>query len=58
MIGVATAIAEFRIKEYWINVYLDRNGLVAYGMNWESRDKAARSTTFAKLIYRIHVRLK
>lgn len=45
-------------KEYWINVYYDRNGRVTYGNDWESRDKAERVRTFARLIYRIHVRLK
>jgi hypothetical protein len=46
------------MKEYWINVYLDRNGRIAYGMKWENRDKAERTRTFATLLYRIHVRLK
>jgi len=44
-------------REYWINVYFI-NGVVYYGMRWESRFKAESNEAIAKVSYRIHVRLK
>lgn len=43
-------------KEYWINVYMTRNGKIWYGLPFPFRQN--RNFIRRDLIYRIHVRLK
>ena len=40
------------MKEYWVNVYLDR-----LGYNWFSKERAMMYAS-PDIIYRIHVRIK
>lgn len=46
------------MKEYWINVYLDDNG-IWYGRPYRTRLQAIAITmTYSGVLYRIHVKMK